>query len=553
MLPQLRTNVRGRRALFPERARQRYLPRSVTPKPPPLSETVPNSESPTSVAQRLGAPGDLEALAPSASRGLEAVLDPVPGAWFFTRRDGTFAYVSLGACAWLGYTRSEVRSLRIFDLDQRVTPEYWEQMWKTTRPPDSATLRTTHRRKDGTHAPVEVRAVRVVIDGEDLAVSYSVDLKETVEAREALMATQAELQRLLDHVPDLVFRLRSKPTPQLSFASPSSSLLLGYTPDELVGSELILHELVHADDLPKFLALETRKTLGSGERIRFLHRSGRVVWMELRTTPLAPAADGSSVVEGVARDVTEAYEREQLQEQLHQAQKMEAVGQLAGGIAHDFNNLLQVIQGNTQISRSMNDDPRIDMLLGGVVAAAERASALIRQLLAFSRKSTPLFQELELCQIMGSLHQMLERLMGDGVRLTWDPRCEQARIVGNAAQLEQLVVNLCINARDALPRGGTVSLTLARVSPGELPPSARGQSDRAGYALLVIEDDGEGMSAEVQQRMYEPFFTTKGPDRGTGLGLSTAYAVVQSHHGVIDVSSSPGQGSTFKIFLPLAG
>ncbi len=482
------------------------------------------------------------------------MLDPVPGAWFFSRRDGTFAYVSLGACAWLGYTRAEVRSLRIFDIDPGLTPENWAHMWSTTRPPDSLTLRTQHRRKDGTLSPVEIRAVRVYIDGEDLAVSYSVDLKETEEARQALVATQAELQRLLDHVPDLIFRLLAAPSPRLSFVSPSSTALLGYAPDELAGSEAALRRVVHPDDFSRFLALHGTRTVGTGERIRFVHRSGRIVWMELRSTPLAPAADGTSVLEGVARDVTEAYQREQLQEQLHQAQKMEAVGQLAGGIAHDFNNLLQVIQGNTQLSRSMNSDPRIDALLAGALGAADRASALIRQLLAFSRKGTPVFEELELRQIVTSLHAMLERLMGDRVKLTWQPRCEEARVIGNAGQLEQLVVNLCINARDALPLGGTVALTLDRASANDLPPSTLTPALRhsQGYALIVIEDDGEGMSAEVQRRMYEPFFTTKGPDRGTGLGLSNVYAVVQAHQGVIDVASSPGEGSVFRIFLPLA-
>jgi signal transduction histidine kinase len=144
--------------------------------------------------------------------------------------------------------------------------------------------------------------------------------------------------------------------------------------------------------------------------------------------------------------------------------------------------------------------------------------------------------------------------MGERVKLTWQPRCEEARVIGNAGQLEQLVVNLCINARDALPLGGTVALTLDRASANDLPPSTLTPALRhsQGYALIVIEDDGEGMSAEVQRRMYEPFFTTKGPDRGTGLGLSNVYAVVQAHQGVIDVASSPGEGSVFRIFLPLA-
>lgn len=506
---------------------------------PALAEPAPRSD----VAGR-------EAL--SASRGLEAVLDPVPGAWFFTRRDGSFAYVSLGACAWLGYTRAEVRNLKVFDIDPRVTPEYWERTWLSTRPPDSLTVRTMHRRKDGRCSPVEVRAVRVYIDGEDLAVSYSVDLTQSEQIREALVATRAELERLLDNVPDLVFRLRQTPAPHFSFVTPSSRQLLGYGPEELVGQPEALLSVVHADDLRQFLTIEQRATAAAGERLRFLHRAGRTVWMEVRAIPLPRAAAGV-VVEGVARDVTEAYQREQLQEQLHHAQKMEALGLLAGGIAHDFSNLLQVIQSNTQIALGASADTRIQSLLGGVTAAAERAYVLTRQLLAFSRKGGAEFVPLELRRIITSLHEMLARLMGDGVKLWWQPRCDEVHVNGNAAQLEQLVVNLCINARDALPRGGNVWLTLSRVTRNELPLGVRAPTRElaSGYALLVIGDDGEGMSPEVQRRIYEPFFTTKGPDRGTGLGLSTAHAVVQSHHGMIDVASSPGRGSTFRIFLPL--
>jgi two-component system, cell cycle sensor histidine kinase and response regulator CckA len=485
------------------------------------------------------------------SRGLDSVLDAVPGAWFFTRRDGSFAYVSLGACAWLGYSRAEVLELRIFDIDPAVTPGQWEGIWSTTKPPDALTIRTIHRRKDGSRSPVEVRACRAYIDGEDLAVSYSVDLTQSEQTRAALITTQAELKRLLDHLPDLVFRISAKPVPQFSFVSPSSAPLLGYTPEELVGTDRSLESVIHPDDLSEFLSSDPGKA-GVGRRIRFLHRRGHVVWTELRAIPLASADEGNLLIEGVARDITETYEREQLQEQLHQAQKLEAVGQLAGGIAHDFNNLLQVISGNTQLARAQHLDRRVDNLLAGVMGAAERASSLIKQLLAFSRKGAVDFVDLELDQIVSSLHRMLERLMGEHIRLSCECKVRPLHVFGNAAQLEQLVVNLCINARDALPRGGNVRLVLDSVLAGELPWATRSQMQSLGgsFARLTISDDGEGMSAEVLTRMYEPFFTTKGPGKGTGLGLSTAYAVVQTHGGVIDVTSSPGQGSTFRILLP---
>ena len=502
-----------------------------------------------------GAVQPVPATPPSASRGLEAVLDPVPGSWFFLRWDGTFAYVSLGACAWLGYSRAELRSLTVFDIDPEITRESWDKVWRGTNPPDSRTLRTMHRRKDGTHSPVEVRAVRAIIDGEDLAVSYTVDLTQSEETRTALVNTQAELKRLIDHLPDLVFRLLVRPRLEFSFLSPSSAALLGYEPVELLGSQRAVLQVIHPDDLGTLLSLEEQPA-GTGCRLRFMHRRGGVVWMELRTTALlsidTAGEPAASVIEGIGRDITETHEREQSAAQLHQRQKLEALGQLAGGIAHDFNNLLQIITGNTQLLRGPHAERDKELLLQGVLNASDRASSLIKQLLAFSRKGSVEFSEVDFGQVLSSLFEMLGRLMGEHIRLSCERYPEPLFIHGNAAQLEQLIVNLCVNARDALPHGGNLELSLRELPAGQLPASIERQISvpSSSYACLTVQDDGDGMTAEVQQRMYEPFFTTKGAGKGTGLGLSTVYAVVQSHSGAIEVRSYPGQGSCFQVYFP---
>jgi len=488
------------------------------------------------------------------SRGIEAILDPLQGAWFFMRPDGSVAYVSLGACASLGYSRAELRNLTIFDIDPQVTREQWHLLWSKTFPPDALTVRSVHRHKDGTLFPIEVRAVRVYLDGEDLAACYTASLTQSDQTRAALFYKQAELERLVNHQPDLVFRLRTRQEPEFQFISPSSSLLLGYTPEELIGSEIGIRQVVHADDVAALLALGGQGA-GAGQRLRFVHRRGHVVWMELRTTlVLCTGTDQEpgAVIEGIGRDVSEAHEREQRASQLHQRQKLEAIGQLAGGIAHDFNNLLQVIAGNTQLARAQSRDPELDPLLAGVMTAAERASSLIKQLLAFSRRGSVEFTDVDLARLLSNVFLMLDRLLGKHIRISCECSLPSLFVRGNAAQLEQLIVNLAVNARDALPRGGSLRLSLAEVPTEQLPALVQRQvtGPTEGYARLTVQDDGDGMSAEVQRRMYEPFFTTKGPGKGTGLGLSTVYAVVQSHAGAIDVVSTPGKGSTFRIFFP---
>ncbi len=602
------------------------------------------------------------------------MLDSVPGAWFFTRRDGSFAYVSLGACDALGYSRQQLLAARVLDIDPTLDADSWAKLWESTVPSQSKIIRTRHRRRDGSEYPIEIRSVKIELDGEHLSASYSVDMTASEQTRAALLATESRLQRLLEHLPDLVFRMRLEPSLTFEFVSPSCQALLGYHAEDLVDNEQAIVSIVHAADLDKFLSLH-RTPLGTGRKIRFLDRAGQVVWMELRATLVDTGEGTPPVIEGVARDVTQSHEAElsnrrllaaieqaaeavvvtdpagnveyvnpayrhtsglaesealgkpwrelevrkdraflrqlgavlekgevwqgriqsvrtssgvydeeatvspirdevgqpagcvavkrdvteqlQLQEQLHQAQKMEAIGRLAGGIAHDFNNLLHVIQGHTRMMQLMDLQglPKANELgemLSEVDKAAERAAALVRQLLAFSRKGGVEFCELRLDEMLSSLHAELQRLLGPHIQLAVRCHTGPVTVEGNAAQLEQLVTNLCINARDATPPGGYLHISLDESAPGELPTAVKGSADKA-YVRLTVRDEGAGMTPEVQRRLYEPFFTTKQHGQGSGLGLATVYAIVQAHHGFIDSTSAPGQGTTFSVYLPRHG
>jgi len=285
-------------------------------------------------------------------------------------------------------------------------------------------------------------------------------------------------------------------------------------------------------------------SFGSPDRETWRHRlrDGTIIDVEISAGRIV--FEGRTAALVVSRDVTE---RRRMEERLSEAEKMEAIGRLAGGVAHDFNNLLTVISGYAAILRA---DPAAKEPLDEIEHAAEQASALTRQLLAFSRRQVLQPRSVDVNAIVGGMEPMLERIIGDDVHVKVRLADSVAPVEADRAQIERVVLNLAANARDAMPRGGRLTIETADVMLDESYVATHGDVTPGPHVLLAISDTGTGMSEEVRRRLFEPFFTTKASGGGTGLGLATVFGVVKQSGGSIFVYSEEGRGTTFKIYLP---
>jgi PAS domain S-box-containing protein len=332
-------------------------------------------------------------------------------------------------------------------------------------------------------------------------------------------------------------------------ASKAYEQVLGYLPTELVGTRLA--ELVHPEDLEVARRQVVDHTVSEPTTARMRHRDGRWVLVEGVTTPIRDASDVVELTLVIARDVTE---RDRLQEQLRQAQKMESIGRLAGGIAHDFNNLLTAISGYAELTllEFDSDTPPERDNVEQIARAADRAASLTSQLLAYSRKQVLRPQVIDLNDVVQNMASMVARMLGADVVLSTALDPDVGPTLADPTQLEQVVLNLAINARDAMPEGGTLSLRTGALELAAGDELSHADLDPGSYVTLTVRDTGIGIDPAVAAHVFEPFFTTKDVGEGTGLGLATVHGIVSQSGGAIWVDSVPGEGTTFTVCLPLA-
>ncbi|NCO61400.1 MAG: hypothetical protein COX16_09295 [Deltaproteobacteria bacterium CG23_combo_of_CG06-09_8_20_14_all_51_20] len=360
------------------------------------------------------------------------------------------------------------------------------------------------------------------------------DLKESEEKYRLLIANAGEAIFIVQN--DVV-----------KFPNPKALEMSGYSTEELASIPFI--DLIHPSD--KEAVLEEYLRLQEGKQpelfpFRFIDKKGKERWVELTTAPIIWESKPGILC--FLRDVTE---EKKLEAQFMQAQKMEAVGRLAGGVAHDFNNMLTVIIGNTEIA--LNDVASSDQLytrLQNVENAARRSADLTRQLLAFARKQTIAPRVLNLNDTVSSMLSLLRRLIGEDIDLAWRPWEELWPVKMDPSQIDQVLANLCVNARDAIAGVGKVTVETGNIAFDEAYCASHADFVPGEYVLLAVSDDGCGMNEETRSHLFEPFFTTKGVGKGTGLGLATVYGIVKQNDGFINVYSEPGQGTMFRIYFP---
>jgi PAS domain S-box-containing protein len=334
------------------------------------------------------------------------------------------------------------------------------------------------------------------------------------------------------------------------YNSPAYGRILGYSPDELKNISAL--EQIHPDDRQAVQdAAKEARTGGVGRRIEYRMRRKNGTWLVFESTAstvLSPTGAVEKLVI-VNRDITD---RKHLEEQYRQAQKMEAVGRLSGGVAHDFNNLLGVIIGYSEfLQERLEQANPLRASVDEILKAGHRAASLTRQLLAFSRQQVLDPKVLDLNNVVSDMEKLLRRLIGEDMELTILRGTALGTVKADQGQLEQVIMNLAVNARDAMPEGGQLTIQTEDMVMDEAFVRRYPYPVKPGpYVKLTVSDTGIGMDADTKARAFEPFFTTKEKDKGTGLGLSTVYGVVKQSGGYIDVETSPGAGTTFQIYLP---
>jgi PAS domain S-box-containing protein len=467
--------------------------------------------------------------------------------------DGSFIEVNDAALKSLGYSREELLSMGPQDIDSRLKAKDIKLLIKGMKTDKIQVFETEYMTKNGDRIPVEISSSLVTHQGKPAILSVARNITERKKAEEKLKESEERYRTLFENSAEgiLVANIETK---QFLYANPAICNMLGYSKEEL--TQMSVSD-IHPKKFLKHVISEF-EAQARGEKylapdIPCLRKDGTIISTDIVTSKMVIGEKKCNV--GFFTDITEhkkaEEEKENLNQQLLQAQKMESVGRLAGTIAHDFNNLLTAIIGYGYLlyDELKTGDPKKAMM-EEIINAANQAANLTGQLLAFSRKKPVKLEVFNMNSIITDTEGMIHRLIGEDIKFSSYLKEELKNIKGDSTQIEQVILNLIVNARDAMPKGGKLTLKTENVSIGDK-ETRKIPSSRAGdFVCLSVTDTGVGIDKKTLPKIFDPFFTTK--KSGTGLGLSVVREIVEKHDGWVNVESTPGKDTTFRIYLPVS-
>ena len=480
-------------------------------------------------------------------RQFQHSVESSPDAVFWMNAEGRFPYVNAQACRSLGYSREELMRLHLWDIDADFAREQWAAHWETVGKAGGAHLERRHRRKDGSLFPVEISSNQVMLNRQKHHVAFVRDISRRKQTDEDLRF----FKHAIDTSPDGVFLMPRDGG--FIYVNDQACRSLGYPREELL--KMHLWDIDPAFTPERWRAHWEDMRTARSRLIETFHqrKDGSLFPIEVMAyrLPFGNEERHLAFVRDISERVKANEARGRLEAQLLQSQKLESVGRLAGGVAHDYNNMLSVILGYSELMRlkMAPDNPFLEEL-GKIQQAAQRSKNITQQLLAFSRKQVFDPVILDLNELVHRFEDHLSRLIGEDIELQFIPSADTGKIEFDPTQIEQILLNLAVNARDAMPDGGKLTIETSNIVLDEAYCRGHAGFIPGSFVRLSISDNGVGMGAETANQIFEPFFTTKDVGQGTGLGLAMVYGIVKQGGGFINVYSEPGQGTIFKIYLP---
>jgi PAS domain S-box-containing protein len=484
-----------------------------------------------------------------------AIMTTANDAIILMDQDGNISYWNPAAERIFGYRSQEVTGRELHTL---LAPQEFHDSYRQgfalfrnsgRGPAIEKTIEFIAIRKDGSRFPIEVSTAGLLVKGTWHAVGIIRDITERKKTEQALKEGEEKYRTLLENINIGVYRATMDSEGTLIQANPAMARIFGY--DSLEEFMNVRLSQLYNDPEERTLFMQEIEEAGSLEDRELLLRKkdGTLIWTSVTVNMHQDHPGGMKYIDGVLEDITE---RKKIEEHLRQVQKMDAIGTLAGGIAHDFNNILTAIFGYANLLKeNILQDTHIRTFADQILTSAEKASLLTQSLLAFSRKQIISPRAVNLNHIVRNLEMLLRRVIGEDITLNAELSGEELVVMADQGQMEQLLMNLAANARDAMPDGGILTIKTGRVFLDNEFAKTYGFGIPGSYAQLIVQDTGTGMHDHIRERIFEPFFTTKEVGKGTGLGLAIAYGIVKQHEGYINVYSEPGKGSVFKIYLPL--